>query len=84
MFSQSQRSQLILQTEQVYNSTEVEKGSALQFSPSKQPHGNLGLEDGYLLTVDGKCEGWTICGGDVEESTVRQLWILTLSDRCIC
>ena len=30
---------------------------------SAQPAGNLALNEGYLLTVDGEKEGWTICDG---------------------
>ncbi|KAF1828414.1 hypothetical protein BDW02DRAFT_512358 [Decorospora gaudefroyi] len=46
-----------------YNSTRVTAGKELQFLASEQTGGNLALDDGYLLTVDGQREGWTICEG---------------------
>lgn len=46
-----------------YNSTIVEAGKELQFLASEQPAGNLALDAGYLLTVDGERKGWTICEG---------------------
>ncbi|KAH8732341.1 hypothetical protein GQ44DRAFT_640854 [Phaeosphaeriaceae sp. PMI808] len=47
----------------LYNSTVVEEGKQLQFLASVQPAGNLALNEGYLLTVNGEKEGWTICDG---------------------
>lgn len=44
-----------------YNSTAVTAGSELQFVAQKQASGNVGLDGGYLVTVDGEKEGWTIC-----------------------
>lgn len=41
----------------------VEAGKELQFLASPQPAGNLALNEGYLLTVNGEKEGWTICEG---------------------
>jgi len=35
-----------------------------------QPQGNLALGDGYLLTVDGEREGWTICEGKLSAETL--------------
>ncbi|KAF1841914.1 uncharacterized protein K460DRAFT_369932 [Cucurbitaria berberidis CBS 394.84] len=46
-----------------YNSTVVAAGKELQFLASEQPAGNLALDEGYLLTVNGSREGWTICEG---------------------
>lgn len=46
-----------------YNSTVVEAGKELQFLASAQPAGHLALDGGYLLTVNGEREGWTICEG---------------------
>ncbi|KAI4927779.1 hypothetical protein J4E85_006291 [Alternaria conjuncta] len=46
-----------------FNSTVVTAGSELQFLASVQPAGNIALNEGYLLTVDGQREGWTICEG---------------------
>lgn len=53
-----------------YNSTVVRTGEELQFAPSKQPAGNLGLRGGYLLTVGGVAEGWKVCDGELEQSVV--------------
>ncbi|KAK3679413.1 hypothetical protein LTR78_000974 [Recurvomyces mirabilis] len=54
-----------------YNSTGgVAEGDELMFSPSAEPAGNLALKNGYLLTVDGEEEGWTICDGQLEESVI--------------
>jgi len=50
-------------TQYLYNSTVVQAGKELQFLASAQPKGNLALDDGYLLTVNGEREGWTICEG---------------------
>ena len=53
-----------------YRSSKVKDGGELQFLPSNQTSGNLGLWGGYLLTVDGTCEGWTTCEGDFGEAVV--------------
>ncbi|KAK7180271.1 hypothetical protein PSPO01_13687 [Paraphaeosphaeria sporulosa] len=47
-----------------YNSTAVTAGSELQFVAQKQVSGNVGLNGGYLVTVDGEMEGWTICNSE--------------------
>lgn len=47
----------------VYNSTDMQAGSKLQFLTSEQSKGNLALKDGCLLTVDEESEGWVICDG---------------------
>ncbi|KAH7077747.1 hypothetical protein BKA63DRAFT_542093 [Paraphoma chrysanthemicola] len=54
----------------LYNSTVVEAGKELQFLASAQPAGNLALDAGYLLTVDGEKEGWTICDGPLENEVL--------------
>ncbi|CZT16136.1 uncharacterized protein RCC_01977 [Ramularia collo-cygni] len=46
-----------------YNSTTVTSGDELGFVPAVQTMGNLGLKDGYLLSVLGETEGWTVCDG---------------------
>ncbi|EOA82716.1 hypothetical protein ACJQWK_04344 [Exserohilum turcicum] len=46
-----------------YNSTLVKAGQELRFLAAEQPKGNIALDEGYLLTVDGEREGWTICEG---------------------
>lgn len=53
-----------------YNSTAVRAGEELQFAPSKEPAGRLGLRDGFLLSVGGMVSGWTICDGELEERVV--------------
>lgn len=53
-----------------YNSTVVEAGKELQFLASAQPQGNLGLEGGYLLTVDGQSVGWTVCDGPLGDEVL--------------
>lgn len=58
--------------EAVYNSTgAVTAGAELGFIPSTEPAGNLGLKNGYLLTVGGQEKGWTICDGPLEQFVVR-------------
>ncbi|KAF2007054.1 hypothetical protein P154DRAFT_541862 [Amniculicola lignicola CBS 123094] len=54
-----------------YNSTTLTTNGELQFLAEEQPEGNLGLSDGYLLTVDGKSEGWTICDGLLSSRILR-------------
>ncbi len=55
----------------VYNSTgTVEDGEELIFDASTEPNGNLGLKNGYLLTVGGEEWGWTICEGPLSEDVV--------------
>lgn len=41
----------------------LSSNSPLKFLPSVQPAGNIALDGGYLLTVGGEKEGWTICEG---------------------
>jgi hypothetical protein len=48
----------------MYNSSTVTAGSELQFVAQKLEKGNVGLDGGYLVTVDGEKEGWTICDSD--------------------
>jgi hypothetical protein len=48
----------------------VQAGAELQFLASVQPAGNLALDDGYLLTVDGQRDGWTICEGKLEQDVL--------------
>jgi hypothetical protein len=54
----------------LYNSTVIEAGNELQFLASAQPAGNLALDAGYLLTVDGERDGWTICDGPLENEVL--------------
>jgi hypothetical protein len=48
----------------------VTEGSELQFLASAQPAGNIALDGGYLLTVGGEKEGWTICEGQLEQDVL--------------
>ncbi|TKA80565.1 hypothetical protein B0A55_02019 [Friedmanniomyces simplex] len=57
-----------------YNSTgSVVEGEQLTFSAKAEPKGNLALKNGYLLTVGGEEEGWTVCAGPLEEDVVDLL-----------
>lgn len=53
-----------------YDSTTVTSGDELGFLPAVRTKGNLGLKDGYLLSVGGETEGWTICDGAIGQSVV--------------
>jgi hypothetical protein len=53
-----------------YNSTRVRAGEDLMFEAKEQGKGNLGLVDGYLLSVGGEVEGWRICEGDLGQQVV--------------
>ncbi|GAB7324252.1 hypothetical protein MBLNU13_g07603t1 [Cladosporium sp. NU13] len=53
-----------------YNSTRVHAGEDLTFAPKAQPKGNLGLKDGYLLTVGGESGGWRVCEGELGQQVV--------------
>lgn len=44
-----------------YNSENITTGQELQFVAQKSAKGNVALDGGYLVTVDGEKEGWTIC-----------------------
>jgi hypothetical protein len=47
----------------MYNSSVMAPGDELKFLAQEQPEGNLALDEGYLLTVGGEREGWTVCEG---------------------
>lgn len=53
-----------------FNSTRVHAGEDLTFAPQAQPKGNLGLEEGFLLSVGGETEGWRVCEGDLGQQVV--------------
>lgn len=64
-----------------YNSTRVLAGEDLMFSSDveegKKAKGNLGLKDGFLLTVDGEAVGWKVCDGELGQRVVsRALFLL--------
>jgi hypothetical protein len=61
-----------------YNSTRVRAGEDLMFEAKEQGKGNLGLEDGYLLAVGGKSEGWTVCQGDLGQQVVSSCYSLLI------
>jgi hypothetical protein len=63
-----------------YNSTVVEEGKELQFLAAVQPAGNLALDNGYLLTVNGEKKGWTICDGALGNEVLS--W-KGKSERCV-
>ncbi|KAF2731782.1 hypothetical protein EJ04DRAFT_442275 [Polyplosphaeria fusca] len=54
----------------LYNSTTVAEGKELQFFAEVEPRGNLDLDQGYLLSVDGDSEGWTLCPGSLSARVV--------------
>ncbi|KAF2859673.1 hypothetical protein K470DRAFT_282552 [Piedraia hortae CBS 480.64] len=55
-----------------YNSTgPVKEHSQLAFAPRPDaPGGNIAFRDGYLLTVNGDPEGWSICHGPMGQSVI--------------
>lgn len=49
----------------------MEVGKELAFLAEEQTNpGNLALSDGYLLTVNGEKEGWTICDGELGQEVL--------------
>lgn len=54
----------------IFNSTEVHTGSELQFRAQYEGTGDLSLEKGYLLAVNGSTTGWTICVEELGQSVV--------------
>lgn len=56
-----------------YESTEVKTGEVLAFDPTPEEGSNVSLKGGYLLAVDGECEGWTICPGARQQAVVSEL-----------
>ena len=60
-----------------YNSTRVRAGEDLKFSSEEGAEqarkGNLGLRDGFLLTVGGEAEGWRVCDGELGQRVVSFL-----------
>jgi len=55
-----------------YNSTRVRAGEDLEFSSTAEQakKGNLGLKDGFLLTVGGEAVGWSVCDGELGQRVV--------------
>ena len=54
----------------VYNSTQVETNRQFRFLPENEPNGTLGLDQGFLLSVAGQTDGWTLCLGPIGETVV--------------
>jgi hypothetical protein len=62
-----------------YNSTRVRAGEDLMFSSDAEEgkaKGNLGLKDGFLLTVGGEAVGWKICDGELGQRVVSVIFLL--------
>ncbi|KAI4718323.1 hypothetical protein E4T48_05515 [Aureobasidium sp. EXF-10727] len=55
----------------IFNSTEVHTGSELQFRAQYEGAGDLSLEKGYLLGVNGSTTGWTICVEELGQSVIE-------------
>jgi hypothetical protein len=54
----------------IFNSTEVHTGSELQFKADYEGKGDLSLQKGYLLAVNGSTSGWTICVEELGQEVV--------------
>jgi len=50
----------------------VVAGQQLQFLRETRTAGNIALQNGYLVSVDGKNDGWTIC--KTERGTELLFW----------
>lgn len=61
-----------------YNSTAVMDDQELQFLASPQSGGNVGLKNGYLLSVNDQTDGWTLCAGDLSETVVSTFAMCSL------
>jgi hypothetical protein len=62
-----------------YNSTRVRAGEDLKFSSDVEQgkaKGNLGLQDGFLLTVGGEAIGWKVCDGELGQRVVSVIFLL--------
>ncbi|KAH0170149.1 hypothetical protein KCU67_g2763, partial [Aureobasidium melanogenum] len=55
----------------VFNTTDVHTGSELQFRAQYEGTGDLTLEKGYLLGVNGSTTGWTICVEELGQSVIE-------------
>jgi len=54
----------------IFNSSEVHTGSELEFRTQYEGTGDLSLEKGYLLAVNGSTHGWTICVEELGQRVV--------------
>lgn len=48
----------------------MQVGKELTFSATEQEKGNIELEKGYLITVNGVSEGWEVCEGEFGEEVL--------------
>ncbi|KAK6001879.1 hypothetical protein QM012_002369 [Aureobasidium pullulans] len=55
----------------IFNTTEVHTGSELQFRAQYEGSGDLTLEKGYLLGVNGSTTGWTICVEELGQTVIE-------------
>jgi len=54
----------------IFNSSDVHTGSELEFRAQYEGSGDLSLELGYLLAVNGSSDGWTICVEELDQRVV--------------
>ncbi|KAI4793619.1 hypothetical protein E4T45_12534 [Aureobasidium sp. EXF-8846] len=57
--------------EYIFNSSDVHTGSELQFRAQYEGSGDLSLEKGYLLAVNGSTKGWTICVEELGQEVIE-------------
>ncbi|KAI5271968.1 hypothetical protein E4T47_04739 [Aureobasidium subglaciale] len=55
----------------IFNSSEVHTSSELQFRAQFEGSGDLTLEGGYLLGVNGTVDGWTICLEELDQRVIE-------------
>lgn len=48
------------------------------FEAKEQGKGNLGLEDGFLLSVGGESRGWRVCEGDLGQQVVSVFFFFSI------
>lgn len=53
-----------------YSSGYIAEDQELKFLSGVEEGGNIDLDGGYLVTVNGEKEGWKICGGDNREKVL--------------
>ncbi|KAI4755921.1 hypothetical protein E4T52_11972 [Aureobasidium sp. EXF-3400] len=55
----------------IFNSSDVHTGSELEFRTQYEGTGDLSLEKGYLLAVNGSTHGWTICVEELGQEVIE-------------
>ncbi|THZ50351.1 hypothetical protein D6C90_02674 [Aureobasidium pullulans] len=55
----------------IFNSSDVHTGSELEFRAQFEGKGDLSLERGYLLGVNGSSDGWTICVEELGQRVIE-------------